>query len=116
MNWVHTLENYPANIWNPYSVFGAGGVILLKSLAILRNFESAFGLENNYNSGTHPTPDERIQKFYSQHVLQPELFANAAAFLNVSNRVMNILDSVLDEMLDKLSPEMVKQYQELLTR
>ncbi|MEJ5155763.1 hypothetical protein WH240_11425 [Gluconobacter wancherniae] len=85
-------------IWNPYLASGSGGVVVLKALETLRRFEHALGAPMP-RGNTHPSADERIAHFDSVAVLEPVIFKTLKGFRIASLRVMDTVESLLDDFL-----------------
>jgi hypothetical protein len=93
-------------IWNPYLASGAGGVIVLKALETLRNFEQALGAALTPGN-THPSVSERIARFDSLAVIEPHVFRTLQGFRIASARVMDTVDGLLAELLGSM-PDQLK--------
>ncbi len=85
-------------IWNPYLASGAGGVIMLKALEMLRRFEHALGAAMP-TGDTHPSADERIARFDSVAAVEPIAFRTLKGFRGTSARVMDAVDALLKDFL-----------------
>lgn len=93
-------------IWNPYLASGSGGVIVLKALETLRRFEHALGAPMP-RSDTHPSADERIARFNTVALIEPDMFRTLNGFRTASLRVMDAVGGLLDDFL-RVMPEDAK--------
>lgn len=85
--------------WNPYLASGAGGVIILKALETLRRFEHAFGAPIPQRE-THPSADERIDRFDTVALIEPDMFRTLRGFRIASRRVMDAIDRMLQDLVN----------------
>lgn len=95
-------------IWNPYLASGSGGVIVLKALETLCQFEQALGAPL-HRGEAHPNSDERIARFDAVAVLEPDMFMTLKGFRTASLRVMETVKGLLEDILavvpkDKTEP------------
>ncbi len=95
-------------IWNPYLASGAGGVIMLKALEVLRGYEQALGGKMP-RGDTHPAVDERIERFDSVAVIEPEKFAVLKGFRTTSLRVMAAVTSLMHDFISNFPEEELKK-------
>lgn len=98
-------------IWNPYLASGAGGVIVLKALETLRQFEQAVGAKLAHGN-THPRTDERLAQFDSVAAIEPQAFGTLQGYRIASARVMDTVNELLVEALgsipDHLKTSLIK--------
>ena len=85
-------------VWNPYLASGAGGVIMLKALGMLRRFENVLGAAMP-TGDTHPSIDDRIARFDSVAAIEPIAFSTLRGFRIASARVMDAVGALLEEFL-----------------
>lgn len=90
--------------WNPYLASGAGGIIVLKALEILRLYEVALGSKLPTNS-THPSVDERLARFETVAVLQPEMFEVLKGFRRASQRIMDAIAGLMTDFISVMPDE-----------
>lgn len=90
--------------WNPYLASGAGGVIILKALEIVRRFETTLG-EPSANDATHPEVEERIARFDSVAVIEPQAFVMLKGFRLASSRAMEAVGALMDDFLSAIPAE-----------
>jgi hypothetical protein len=90
--------------WNPYLASGSGGVIMLKALETLRRFEQAMGAPMP-RSDTHPSADERIRRFDTLAVIEPDMFRTLKGFRTASLRVMDTVSGLLDDFLSVMGAD-----------
>lgn len=86
-------------IENPYLHSGAGGVILLYALKILSRTKDILSAQEPMHSTTHPEVLERIAKFDTVALLNPQKFIQWQRFRTVANLVMMAVEA---EMLEAL--------------
>lgn len=103
------VERFPLIVENPYILSGAGGVILLLSLETLRAVEGALGFARVAGNETHPSASQRISKFDSIAILQPQEFAWLRNFRIVSERIMREVHRFLVPSMSRLPNAMLRE-------
>lgn len=101
--------------WNPYLASGSGGVIVLKALETLSRFEQAFGAATPHGE-THPRAEERIARFDSLAVVEPQAFHTFKGFRTVSLRVMDAVDALMSEFLEVMPDECRAEFAAMRSR
>lgn len=96
---AYEVERRPLMFANPYLSSGAGGVILLKALDTLRRARDLINATRAKSSETHPDIAERLARFDSVAVLKPQEFAALKNFRTTSARIMDMIDTVVFELL-----------------
>ena len=109
----YEVERKPFLFSNPYLSSGAGGLVLLLSLEILKKFTQAIIGVPLMPSGTHPKISERLDRFNSVAVLKPDEFLALKGFRTTSHRLMTSVDSELSNLLTKLTPDLINQLRTL---
>ncbi len=84
---------------NPYNTTGAGGVLMISSLDLLRDVESAIGAQR-VDLGTHPSTEERIGRIALRHSLQPNRLRMDQNFCNTVVRIMRAIKMMWMELID----------------
>jgi hypothetical protein len=109
----YEVETKPLLVWNPYLSSGAGGLVLLLALGILRKCSEVITGVDAEPSDTHPTIPERLARFDTVAVLKPTEFAVLKSFRTVSTRIMTCVDSELSLMIKSLEPSLRDQLRTL---
>ena len=102
-------------VWNPYLASGAGGVIILRSLQTLRRFEHAFGAALPQED-THPEVAERVARFDSVAVMEPETFGVLQGFRTTSERIMLAVDALMREFIEAMPEDGRRNLTEIRAR
>ncbi len=104
---LYEIEKKPFIAINPYISSGAGGVILLRSLDILRLVSERLLGEKLADRGTHPPPSDRIEKFESVAVLKPQEYAALLSFRLAATRILDCVETLMLESIDQF-PESLR--------
>lgn len=102
-------------IWNPYLASGAGGVIMLKALEVLRIYEQALG-GTILRGDTHPSVNDRIERFDSVAAIEPKKFTVLKGFRTKSLRVMEAVASLMQNVIDIMPEEERRKLIEMRTK
>ena len=78
---------------NPFLKTGAGGVLLMKSLAIFRAVKSRMYRQDA--SDGHPDHSERIRRIMHRSVIAPEKYAFELEFCSSANNVLQAVEEIL---------------------
>lgn len=92
----YEVEKKPVSMQNPYLLSGAGGLILLLSLDVLREVEAFLGAAA-VDRSTHPSVTERAKRFDSVSVLFPKEFAWLKGFRMASIRIMTCVHETVSD-------------------
>jgi hypothetical protein len=89
------VERRPVLGQNPYLPSGAGGAILLMSVATLRKIESLVAGSQTAKRDTHPDPLERIARFDAVALLQPSEFQWLKEYRTTAMRIMVVVEEFM---------------------
>jgi hypothetical protein len=95
-------------IWNPYLAGGAGGIILLMALDIVRRYEVALG-GTMPTANSHPPVADRIARFDSVSLLKPAEFVTLKGFRLASVRIMSLVDTVFSAKLADIPKDVLSK-------
>jgi hypothetical protein len=79
---------------NPYLVTGAGAILMLRSISILKSMET--GNNSRLRIITHPEIEERIRKIMYRHCLDPMQLKMDNSFNNAVLRIMNAVSTLVE--------------------
>lgn len=111
-----TLNERGDTLPNPYLASGAGGVLMLLSLEMMRAVEEALGLVPKPMSSTHPSVSARIAKFDNIALLMPGEFARLKSFRLAAERVMTTVHDLIVPAIEPLPSEQLQFLSEFRTR
>ena len=110
---LYEVEKYPLIAVNPYISSGAGALILLRSLEILRLFSGRLIGDATPNLGTHPSPRERIEKFETIALMKPEEYAALRSFRLAGNRIMECIERLMKDAIVRVPIELQARFIEI---
>lgn len=102
----------PSELLDPYVESGAGGVLLLLSLETLRALEEEITGETAKTSDTHPPARERIERFNSVGIMEPEVFRALRSFRLAADRILTCVHAEMLEMIGEVPADVVKRWRE----
>lgn len=102
----------PSELPDPYVASGAGGVLLLLSLETLRAVEGVIIGHPAGVSDTHPPARERIARFDSVGIMEPELFRALRSFRLAADRILTCVQLEVLEMIGEVPPEAMKRWRD----
>jgi hypothetical protein len=98
-----------------YLSSGAGGVVLLLALEMLRGVREAITGVRAKPSDTHPDIAARLARFDTVAMLKPKEFAALKGFRTASARIMETTNTELSELL-RAVPKRVRNQLRALTQ
>lgn len=99
----YEIERSSLAYQNPYLASGAGGILLLFALDILRRFENVIDANSATTHRTHPCSAERISKLRPLVILDFKQQKSLNSFCCVTERIMRLVQHELLGGLNKLS-------------
>jgi hypothetical protein len=102
----YEVDKVPLILPNPYLTSGAGGVVLLLALQILRRAEDIVHGKRSGYSELHPIAAARINRFDSISALKPVEFGVLRNFRTVAKRVMFSVEEELLPTMRALRPQL----------
>jgi predicted Zn-dependent protease len=99
------IEKKSGQLYNPYLPSGAGAIILFRSLETLNRLRHLYNEEKMEDAGTHPNADARIDKFARISIIKPFEFNTYLNFRIASNRIMQCVASLVEEVTAKIPIE-----------
>ncbi len=106
------VDRRPVILENPYLVSGAGGVVLLMALEMLRSVEELMGAPPAQGE-THPQVAGRVIRFDSVRLLQPAEFKSLKGFRVASSRIMALVNQALVPSLAALPSPLLAEMRRL---
>jgi hypothetical protein len=97
----YEIERFPFIYDNPYLSSGAGGVVLLLGLEMLKTVENTLDAMTR-TFDTHPEPRARIDRMDSVAVTRPREFEMLRSFRTVGFRIMTTVNTELSVVLNAL--------------
>jgi hypothetical protein len=107
----HEIERQPLLVANPYLSSGAGGVVLLAALEILRGTTRCITHETPPQSDSHPTVAERLARLDAAVVPSEPEFRVFQNFRLASQRLMHVVGLMVNQALGALTPSMIAELQ-----
>ena len=99
---LYEIERKPFIAVNPYISSGAGAIVLLRSLQILRIVGDRIIGRDTPNVGTHPFPADRIARFNSVAVMRPQEFDALHSFRRAATRIMDCIEITMVTIVEQL--------------
>ncbi len=91
---------------NPYLASGAGGMILILALDLLREIRHALPRGPAPLSDLHPVTDARLSPFDSVSLLKPAEFAVLRNFRSVSHMIMSSVAAEVRPVMQEITPRL----------
>jgi len=96
---------------NPYARTGAAATLTLRALTILRGFEHRV-IGSGAERDTHPLVAERISRIVNRHVLNPNQFKMDRNFNDTVVRIMDAVEALSIEFLERGGTDLLKKMKE----
>jgi len=110
---TYELEKVPLIAPNPYLSSGAGAVVLLRALTILREVRGALETQPEVSAETHPTVEDRTARLDTALTMVAEDYIRQRNFRLVAGNIMDVVATSIATALKALTPELRKSLGQL---